>query len=226
MERLQALRYGENPSQRAALYVTEEPRGMRDLTQRQGKELSFNNLLDLDAAMWAVACWTNRPACCIIKHTTPCGIAVGRLGGRGVPQGARDRSGLGLRLGGRVQHRGGPGHRPGDERPLRRGGRRAVVPRRGAGGLRGQEAAPRGRAAGEPRRRHARLQAGARRLPGAGPVRVRRRPTRTGRSPPTASRPSASGTISGSPGPRSRRSSRTRSCSRATRWRSASAPAR
>jgi phosphoribosylaminoimidazolecarboxamide formyltransferase/IMP cyclohydrolase len=76
MERMQALRYGENPDQRAALYVTEEPRGMRDLTQRQGKELSFNNLLDVDAAMWAVACWTNRPACAVIKHTTPCGIAV------------------------------------------------------------------------------------------------------------------------------------------------------
>jgi phosphoribosylaminoimidazolecarboxamide formyltransferase / IMP cyclohydrolase len=76
MERMQPLRYGENPDQRAALYVTEEPRGMRDLTQRQGKELSFNNLLDVDAAMWAVACWTNRPACAVIKHTTPCGIAV------------------------------------------------------------------------------------------------------------------------------------------------------
>jgi phosphoribosylaminoimidazolecarboxamide formyltransferase/IMP cyclohydrolase len=76
MERVQPLRYGENPQQRAALYVTEEPRGMRDLTQRQGKELSFNNLLDVDAGMWAVACWTNRPACTIIKHTTPCGIAV------------------------------------------------------------------------------------------------------------------------------------------------------
>jgi phosphoribosylaminoimidazolecarboxamide formyltransferase/IMP cyclohydrolase len=76
MERVQALRYGENPVQRAALYVTEEPRGMRDLTQRQGKELSFNNLLDIDAAMWTVACWSNRPACSIIKHTTPCGVAV------------------------------------------------------------------------------------------------------------------------------------------------------
>ncbi len=76
MERVQALRYGENPGQRAALYVTEEPRGMRDLTQRQGKELSFNNLLDVDAGMWAVASWTIRPACAIIKHTTPCGIAV------------------------------------------------------------------------------------------------------------------------------------------------------
>jgi phosphoribosylaminoimidazolecarboxamide formyltransferase/IMP cyclohydrolase len=77
MERVQALRYGENPGQRAALYVTEEPRGMRDLTQRQGKELSFNNLLDLDAAMTAVASWASRPACAIIKHTTPCGIALG-----------------------------------------------------------------------------------------------------------------------------------------------------
>jgi phosphoribosylaminoimidazolecarboxamide formyltransferase/IMP cyclohydrolase len=76
MERVQPLRYGENPAQRAGLYVTEEPRGMRDLTQRQGKELSFNNLLDVDAGMWAVACWANRPACAIIKHTTPCGIAV------------------------------------------------------------------------------------------------------------------------------------------------------
>jgi phosphoribosylaminoimidazolecarboxamide formyltransferase/IMP cyclohydrolase len=76
MERVQGLRYGENPEQRAALYVTEEPRGMRDLTQRQGKELSFNNLLDVDAAMWTVACWSNRPACAVIKHTTPCGVAV------------------------------------------------------------------------------------------------------------------------------------------------------
>ena len=76
MEQMQALRYGENPQQRAALYVTEEPRGMRDLTQRQGKELSFNNLLDIDAAMSSVACWSTRPACAIIKHTTPCGVAV------------------------------------------------------------------------------------------------------------------------------------------------------
>ncbi len=76
MERLEALRYGENPTQRAALYVTEEPRGMRDLVQRQGKELSFNNLLDIDAAMATVANWPARPACAIIKHTTPCGLAV------------------------------------------------------------------------------------------------------------------------------------------------------
>jgi phosphoribosylaminoimidazolecarboxamide formyltransferase/IMP cyclohydrolase len=76
LERLQVLRYGENPDQRAALYVTEEARGLRDLRQRQGKELSFNNLLDVDAAAWAVACWPTRPACCVVKHTTPCGVAV------------------------------------------------------------------------------------------------------------------------------------------------------
>ncbi len=77
LERVSSLRYGENPNQRAALYVTEEPRGIRDLTQRQGKELSFNNILDLDGAMAAVAPWTTRPACAVIKHTTPCGLAVG-----------------------------------------------------------------------------------------------------------------------------------------------------
>src|SRR5262249_45868125 len=78
IEQLMPLRYGENPEQRASLYASEEPRGIRDLKQRQGKELSFNNLLDIDAATVAVAVWKNRPACCIVKHTTPCGIAVGR----------------------------------------------------------------------------------------------------------------------------------------------------
>ncbi len=75
-ERLMELRYGENPSQRAGLYVDEEPRGLRDLKQRQGKELSFNNILDLDTAAWTASLWPTRPACAIIKHTTPCGIAV------------------------------------------------------------------------------------------------------------------------------------------------------
>ena len=75
----QSLRYGENPHQRAALYATDE-RGVRELRQLHGKELSFNNLLDVDAAVSAVAPWgpEGRPACAIIKHTTPCGIALGR----------------------------------------------------------------------------------------------------------------------------------------------------
>src|SRR5258705_156875 len=76
----QSLRYGENPHQRAALYVTDEA-GIRDMHQLHGKELSFNNLLDVDAAVMAVAPWQTRDAraaCVIIKHTTPCGIALGR----------------------------------------------------------------------------------------------------------------------------------------------------
>src|SRR5881296_1861944 len=81
LERRQELRYGENPHQAAALYATAEP-GMRDLEQLSGKELSFNNLLDLDAGLLAVAPWSgrgaDRAACAIIKHTTPCGIALGR----------------------------------------------------------------------------------------------------------------------------------------------------
>jgi phosphoribosylaminoimidazolecarboxamide formyltransferase / IMP cyclohydrolase len=76
MHRAQALRYGENPHQRAALYTADEP-GMRDLHQRHGKELSFNNLLDVDAAVTAVLPWTRRIACAVIKHTTPCGLALG-----------------------------------------------------------------------------------------------------------------------------------------------------
>src|SRR5213080_2952087 len=79
LDRLQELRYGENPHQAAALYATSEP-GVRDLQQLHGKELSFNNLLDLDAAVAAVAPWagSDAVACAIIKHTTPCGIALGR----------------------------------------------------------------------------------------------------------------------------------------------------
>ena len=76
----QSLRYGENPHQRAALYVSDEP-GIRDMHQLHGKELSFNNLLDVDAAVMAVAPWQSKDAhaaCVIIKHTTPCGIALGR----------------------------------------------------------------------------------------------------------------------------------------------------
>jgi phosphoribosylaminoimidazolecarboxamide formyltransferase/IMP cyclohydrolase len=80
LHRQQPLRYGENPHQRAALYVTGES-GIKDMQQLHGKELSFNNLLDIDAALMALAPWQSkeaRAACVIIKHTTPCGIALGR----------------------------------------------------------------------------------------------------------------------------------------------------
>ncbi|HEY2806206.1 MAG TPA: bifunctional phosphoribosylaminoimidazolecarboxamide formyltransferase/IMP cyclohydrolase [Gemmatimonadales bacterium] len=77
LERMQTLRYGENPHQPAAFYTTGEPGGLAALTQLGGKELSFNNLLDVDAAIAAVSPFEREVACAIIKHTTPCGIAVG-----------------------------------------------------------------------------------------------------------------------------------------------------
>lgn len=80
LTRVQALRYGENPDQPAAFYAeADAPRGaLPDLRQLHGKELSFNNLLDVEAAVTAISAWhdANRVACVIIKHTTPCGVAL------------------------------------------------------------------------------------------------------------------------------------------------------
>ena len=77
LERRQALRYGENPQQAAAFYVTGEAEGLAGMTQHGGKELSFNNLLDVDATLLALGPWHRTTACVIIKHTTPCGLALG-----------------------------------------------------------------------------------------------------------------------------------------------------
>jgi phosphoribosylaminoimidazolecarboxamide formyltransferase/IMP cyclohydrolase len=72
----QALRYGENPHQRAALYADGTGRGIAGARQLQGKELSFNNLVDLDAC-WELAQEFDEPAVIIVKHTNPCGAATG-----------------------------------------------------------------------------------------------------------------------------------------------------
>jgi phosphoribosylaminoimidazolecarboxamide formyltransferase/IMP cyclohydrolase len=77
LERAQMLRYGENPSQHAAFYVENRGEGLDGLTQRGGRELSFNNLLDLEGALFAIDSFAGQTACAIIKHTSPCGIAVG-----------------------------------------------------------------------------------------------------------------------------------------------------
>jgi phosphoribosylaminoimidazolecarboxamide formyltransferase/IMP cyclohydrolase len=76
-ERAQTLRYGENPGQAAAFYVERSGAGLAGLTQRGGKELSFNNLLDLEGALLAIEPFGDETACAIVKHTTPCGLAVG-----------------------------------------------------------------------------------------------------------------------------------------------------
>jgi phosphoribosylaminoimidazolecarboxamide formyltransferase/IMP cyclohydrolase len=72
----QPLRYGENPHQRAALYADGTGLGVAGATQLQGKELSFNNLVDLDAC-WELAQEFAEPAVIIVKHTNPCGAATG-----------------------------------------------------------------------------------------------------------------------------------------------------
>jgi phosphoribosylaminoimidazolecarboxamide formyltransferase / IMP cyclohydrolase len=74
---LQPLRYGENPHQRAALYRTAEPvpGAVAHAVKLQGKELSFNNLVDADAAYQAVKAF-DAVACVIVKHANPCGVAT------------------------------------------------------------------------------------------------------------------------------------------------------
>ncbi|OGQ22091.1 MAG: bifunctional phosphoribosylaminoimidazolecarboxamide formyltransferase/IMP cyclohydrolase [Deltaproteobacteria bacterium RBG_16_71_12] len=79
--RTSSLRYGENPHQLAAVYTTSgEALDLAGAVPLQGKELSYNNLLDADAATFALKCLTEgdaRPAAAIIKHNTPCGAARG-----------------------------------------------------------------------------------------------------------------------------------------------------
>lgn len=76
--KLQAsLRYGENPHQAAAFYVEENPAptSVAKAVQKNGKELSYNNLMDLDSAK-AIAAEFSEPAACVIKHNNPCGCAI------------------------------------------------------------------------------------------------------------------------------------------------------
>lgn len=74
------LRYGENPGQEAAFYASTRggSDGIASLEQLHGKALSYNNILDLDGALLSLApfAFSAEPAVCIVKHTTPCGVAV------------------------------------------------------------------------------------------------------------------------------------------------------
>jgi phosphoribosylaminoimidazolecarboxamide formyltransferase/IMP cyclohydrolase len=70
------LRYGENPHQRAALYTDGSGKGVANAKQLQGKELSYNNIVDLDAC-WELVSEFEEPAVVIIKHTNPCGASTG-----------------------------------------------------------------------------------------------------------------------------------------------------
>lgn len=75
----QEMRYGENPHQGAAFYVERQVKEASVATARQlqGKELSYNNIADTDAALECVKQFAEGPACVIVKHANPCGVAVG-----------------------------------------------------------------------------------------------------------------------------------------------------
>jgi phosphoribosylaminoimidazolecarboxamide formyltransferase/IMP cyclohydrolase len=77
-EKVMDLRYGENPHQRASFYKWggQPGFGLAAAKQLQGKELSYNNIVDAEAA-WNLVREFDLPACCVIKHTNPCGAAVG-----------------------------------------------------------------------------------------------------------------------------------------------------
>ncbi|WP_305042349.1 bifunctional phosphoribosylaminoimidazolecarboxamide formyltransferase/IMP cyclohydrolase [Geoalkalibacter sp.] len=76
----QDMRYGENPHQKAAFYVERDIREASIATARQlqGKELSYNNIADTDAALECVKQFSEGPACVIVKHANPCGVALGK----------------------------------------------------------------------------------------------------------------------------------------------------
>ena len=77
-KQLQSLRYGENPHQTAAWYQTGiNPSGWSAATKLQGKELSYNNLVDLEAARRIITEFTDSPTAAVLKHTNPCGVASG-----------------------------------------------------------------------------------------------------------------------------------------------------
>ena len=77
-EKVTDLRYGENPHQKAAFYKEiGHADGMGAMKQLHGKELSYNNIVDMEAA-WNMVWEFNEPAACIIKHTNPCGAAIGK----------------------------------------------------------------------------------------------------------------------------------------------------
>ena len=165
------LRYGENPHQQAALYADAGAAGANVVAAQQlhGKELSYNNLLDLDSALAIVRDFAE-PAAVVIKHNNPCGAAVADTPGRRPPPGHGRRSPQRLRLRAGAEPPRGRRHgrSAGRAGPVRRGHRRPRLRARGPGNphhaaqVEGQRAADEGR----PARAAARRTGPIRRLDG------------------------------------------------------------
>jgi phosphoribosylaminoimidazolecarboxamide formyltransferase/IMP cyclohydrolase len=108
VRKAQEMRYGENPHQRPPSTSSTSGRGgHRTARQLQGKELSYNNIADTDAALECVKQFA-APACVIVKHANPCGVALGRHPARRPTNWPiQDRPDLGLRRHHRLQPRAG-----------------------------------------------------------------------------------------------------------------------
>ena len=160
-EKQGVLRYGENPHQaRRALHQRLPARGgpgLAQATQHHGKEMSYNNYVDADAARRAAYDF-DEPAVAIIKHANPCGIAVGDDVAERPPQGPRVRPGERLRRRDRHQRAGLGGDGATGRGDLHRGRRGAGLRGRRDRGAAGQEEHPGARvpAAGPRRQRDAR----------------------------------------------------------------------
>ena len=150
------LRYGENPHQPAAWYGLEPAQGFSAVEIKQGKELSYTNLLDLDAAA-RIALEFDEPAAAVIKHANPCGVATASTIARGLRHRARRRRAVRLRRHHRPEPHTRRRNRTGDHHDIHRGGHRARRRRGGAADPRRQE---------EPARPHRRLRV----LPRRGPA--------------------------------------------------------
>ena len=132
-EKVTDLAYGENPHQRAAYYAQVGARMhvLSMVRQVAGKDLSFNNVLDLNSGRLLVEEF-NVPACAIIKHNNPCGAAIGSSGRRGLRARVRVRPAVGLRRRRLPQPPGRRRARRADRQPVLRGPVRAALHRRGA----------------------------------------------------------------------------------------------
>ncbi len=139
------MRYGENPHQQAAFYVARdaEPGSIASARQLQGKELSYNNIADTDAALECVKEFAERPACVIVKHANPCGVAEADSLLAAYDRAYLTDTEFGVRRHYRVQPRARRCHRECDRRaPVRRGDHRPVDRKGGRGGRREEEERP------------------------------------------------------------------------------------
>ncbi len=168
LERIAALRYGENPHQRGAFYRWRAPGGVPRATLAEaetlhGKQLGYNNLMDLDAALNVVRDFAE-PAAAIIKHTAPCGVAVGTDLVSAFRRALASDPGLGVWRDHRVEPACGPRYSASDPQvALRRDHRAGVRSCRAGAPGKTQESDP----GGDALRHHARHGAGGFRQPGS-----------------------------------------------------------